>query len=360
MEEPRAPLDIERVRFSGERDALHAMQRHHHDARVTFIPAHDETARRSLLAKSLLLSESMAPEAHQMARLAAERLGLSETIEMFQSHATFDSARVATTYPVGIEFLGAYLESLDAGGLLAVIGHEIGHCIAQRRMPAFAWALASAQSAQTKSQKLYSIAAEITADRFGVLACRDIGAVLRLEMRAAAGKGRIVLDTDAYLAQARALVADLGKSGAGTFSRTHPEHYVRAYAEWLFSESDVYASITGEGPGTRRLEDVDEELRALLRIPVESEPALESAAPSPSVAKVADAEQTREAASSAHDGLRRFRTDAGDRIARLFAPAKRAKPAESATPPAASSDTPDLVAQFAAHVREKRGASRRS
>ena len=48
------------------------------------------------------------------------------------------------------------------------------------------------------------------------------------------------------------------------FGLTHPEHYVRGYAEWLFSESDLYADLTGQGVGSRSIEEVDATIHRLL------------------------------------------------------------------------------------------------
>jgi len=67
-----------------------------------------------------------------------------------------------------------------------------------------------------------------------------------------------------------------GPLGAGVGARaanqershgsSHPEHSVRAYAAWLFSETDLYRSITGAGPATRTVEEVDGVLASLLAV----------------------------------------------------------------------------------------------
>jgi hypothetical protein len=45
---------------------------------------------------------------------------------------------------------------------------------------------------------------------------------------------------------------------------SHPEQAIRVYALWLFSESDVYRELTGLGPGTRPIADVDRTLGRLV------------------------------------------------------------------------------------------------
>jgi hypothetical protein len=43
-----------------------------------------------------------------------------------------------------------------------------------------------------------------------------------------------------------------------------PEQYIRGYGEWLFSETDLYAAITGKGPGLRSIDEVNAMLARLL------------------------------------------------------------------------------------------------
>jgi hypothetical protein len=347
-----ARVDVERVRFSAEHDALAEMARHHHNRRVTFVGIRGEAKRRQLLSRSLLLTESMAEIAHRARRTAAERLGVSDPIELFQSSSTFDSVRLAVDEPMGIEFLGGYLATLDEPQLLAVIGHEIGHCIAQTRDARFAWALSASQEANTPSSRAYAKAAEITADRFGLLACRDLDAVLRLEMQAPAGKSGIRLDTGAYLAQCQELVASLVASGKQVWGSTHPEHYVRGYAEWLFTETDVYAALTGVGRGTRRLEDVDRILRDLLGI-----------LPAPLGGAADDTPDTIASAPAAPVPLGGTAGDAlRVHVHRLASAARKAalgwgktgeKPGREHHEKAAA-ESSDLVGKFADHVRRQR------
>ena len=291
MSDPRS-VDIERIRVAAERDARDAVERD--IGAAPNLPQDVAQRRRALLASGLFLTDTMAPEAYAAGRDAMAWLGIDDNLELFQSNKHgFDSARlVLYGNPIGIEFIGGYLSSLDAGGLLAVLGHEIGHAIAHSGNPRWARAFSAAQGGGTASKRTYSMAAELTADRFGLLACRDLDAVLRLEMQAAAGSSAksIHLDTAAYLAQCRVVAEEILAQRGTAFGQTHPEHYVRAYAEWLFSETDVYASITGLGPGSRSLDEVDQTLGRLLglgspiprttspRTPVAESPVAEPAA----------------------------------------------------------------------------------
>ena len=111
-----------------------------------------------------------------------------------------------------------------------------------------------------------SLACELTADRFGLLACQDLSAALRLTMICTTGLSGNTLswDTDAYLAQCVSLCEGLLSAGEVAQGHSHPEHGTRTYALWLFSESDVYHALTGRGPGTRPIAGVEATLAKLV------------------------------------------------------------------------------------------------
>lgn len=270
MGESRAVVDVERIRVAAERTAYAALAREEGLAKLRHVPQDVDAKRRALVSGALLLTETMAPEAYEAARTAMTALGVDEEIELYQSrgHGTDTARLVLYGNPVGVEFLGGYLDELDHGGLLAVLGHEIGHRLAHSGHAELGWALAACEHATTPTRRAYAMAAELTADRFGLLACRDLAAVLRLEMQMSAGRAakRIRLDTEAYLQQCRTVAEATMADGGLALGWTHPEHYVRGYAEWLFTETDVYKAITGNGPGSRALEDVDEILERLIGI----------------------------------------------------------------------------------------------
>ncbi len=260
---------VERVRVSAERAIAEQLAREMPEARAAHLAQDVETQRRYLLSYSLRLVPSMAPEAYEAAREAARALACDDDIELYHARERMEgrTARlVLHGRPIGVELIGDCLDVCDRTELVAVIGHEIGHCLAHDGNPEFAWVRAASQRSSPKTKRIYALASELTADRLGLLACRDLDAVLRLEMRGQMGRvpDRLRLDTRAYLDECRTLGDGLLARGKMMFGETHPEHYVRGYAEWLFSETDAYREITGTGPGSRRLEDVDAALATLL------------------------------------------------------------------------------------------------
>jgi hypothetical protein len=271
---PTRPLDIETIRVPAERVAaaqLLRLEPFSRDGFRTRVSAHH---RRQLLGSALLLTSTMAPSAYAAAREAMATLRVDDQIELYQSASReVDATRLAVWgNPIGIELIGNHLDHLDHAGLVALFGHEIGHSIAHCQNNEFAWALSVSQQPNTPTRRLYSIAAELTADRLGLIACGDLDAVLRLEMLLSVGhttKG-ITFDTQAYLAQCRSLAEETLSSGQRLLGTSHPEHYIRSYAEALFSETDVYCEIVGKGSPTRSLGDVNAILSKLLRIEVVS------------------------------------------------------------------------------------------
>ncbi|MCB9660757.1 MAG: DUF4011 domain-containing protein [Sandaracinaceae bacterium] len=277
---PLGPLDPERVRCRLEGDLLAQL------ARTSDLGALAGRAkgfdgarvRRDLLARSLRLSAAMAPAAHRMLEESARVLGLAEgtQLELYQSAGPENAAMHLVEAPVLVEVQGRLLTQLDEVGLLSVFGHELGHYLAhgpagtrgEQHLAARALARSGDEQVAFLAQQL-GVAAEITADRFGLLACQDLPGMLRTQMSVTTGLpvSALTWDTDAYLAQCRELMEACLEGADQARSGTHPEHHLRAYAVWLFSESDVYHALTGKGSGQRPIADVEDTLATILGRP---------------------------------------------------------------------------------------------
>ena len=273
------PFDVESIRFKGEQ--VFASTLHRLPGLQSLCPRPDtdpQRIRRHLLARSMQLSEGMAPELHAAARRCAERFGIREPVEIFQAAGAENAAMHMCVSPVLLEIQGRLLSLLDGGALDAVIGHELGHYLAHgadNPDSALLTQLGGVLHGQGGSDEVlavalrYSMARELTADRFGLLACDGLDTALRLEMVIVTGLSAQSLswDTQAYLEQSKALMEDVLADDGDTPASTHPEHSLRTYALWLFSETDVYHRLTGQGPGTRRLAEVDDILMRILGLP---------------------------------------------------------------------------------------------
>ena len=258
--------EVARIRLPAERTAADALVPEYVSARTQPAPGDPAAHRRALLSTALLLTETMAPRAYAVGRDVMTTLGVAGRLELYQSGDGGDNAQlVLHGDPIGVRFTGGCLASLEGASLAAVLGHEIGHALAHLGDPSFAW-LFGPTVWRSRNREVYALASELTADRFGLLACGDLQAALRVEMHGVVGAAApaLQLDTAAYLDQCRTLGEDALARGTVVHGHTHPEHYIRGYAAWLFSETDLYASLGGKGPGTRPIAAVDAILGRLI------------------------------------------------------------------------------------------------
>lgn len=267
---PLTNFDLERVRVIHERTYAAIIERHPLTKPVLAKlsrPSPQET-RRALMAETLRLSESMAPEAYRVAHQAKAVLGIAGPLELYQRRGAENASMHFVVEPILLEIHGAILPQLDAGALLALVGHELGHYLAHGPTSASRDALVMKNvvtavdlddPALALAASRFSMMCELTADRVGLLACQDLEAALRLEMISISGlgAGSLTMDTQAYLAQCKELVEFELANGTKVDGGTHPAHGLRAYAVWLFSETKTYRELTGRGPGTRDLAEVD-------------------------------------------------------------------------------------------------------
>lgn len=266
-------LDTEKIRFAGEATAALAM-RQDLWLRDLIVAAQARPApevariKRGLMARSLLLTQGMAPEIWAAANRAAVLLGVVEPIEIYQSAGAENAAIHMVASPVFLEVRGRLISLLDSPGSVSVFGHELGHYLAHGQGtpncelgPVAGLALSHSgtpEHAQARAST-FAMAREITADRFGLLTCQDLDAALRVEMVLTTGLATDELqwDTQAYLAQSKALIEETLKAGESARGSSHPEHGLRAWAVWLFSETALYKELTGQGPGTRTMAEID-------------------------------------------------------------------------------------------------------
>jgi hypothetical protein len=272
--------EIERIRFSRElalADHLASMAFSDGAPASSHECPSAERVRRRLLARHVRLSENMAPEVFECVRRAVAALGLSKPVEIYQAAGEENAANWRCAEVVFVSLQGSMLSQLDRDCLVALLGHEFGHHLAHTDalgQTARQWAIdgATELAADARAPVEWRVAAsrlamaqEFTADRFAALATGSLDGPLRLLMSVVTGlpSERLKADGQTYLAQARALFETAGETESRAIG-SYPEHLVRAYALSLFVESDVFRALTGTGPGTRKLEEIDLALGRLL------------------------------------------------------------------------------------------------
>ena len=216
------------------------------------------------------LTEVIAPRIHRLAREVADTLGFCEEFALLQTRdfsENLNAQALTSDLPFAVRLIGPVAKLLSDQGLRAMLGHEFGHALAHRGFanhPAPPVARRAAVTPEGVVER-WSVATELTADRFALLACQEVDATVHLELAGATGDSPEAhgVIAPAYLAHCVEQVergsAEL-LQGAGTY----PSKELRIYATWLFSRSDVYRDLVGRGPADLKLAAADEMLAKLL------------------------------------------------------------------------------------------------
>jgi hypothetical protein len=219
----------------------------------------------------------MAPDVFAHSRHATAGLRMNSPVEIYQAAGEGNAANWTCAEVCFIALQGNMISLLDRESFIALFGHEFGHHLAhttgiekKEHLIALQVAATIAHDSQldTKVRVLASRVAmgmEFTADRYAAVAAGGLDGPLRMMMTVVTGlpAERLKADSECYLAQARALFDTHGSAETSAIG-SHPEHLLRAYALSLFVESDVFQQITCQGPGTRKLAEVDEALHRIL------------------------------------------------------------------------------------------------
>lgn len=219
---------------------------------------HAAAVRAELLRNSYRLDATAHPDLHAHARLAAQRLGVTASITLYQAR---DGAMNAAIYFVPgeahIVLSGPLLERLQGPELQAVLGHELAHYLLWARdggkyhvvdrLLHAASADPRADASHLQAARRYALYTEAFADRGGCVACGAlepaVSALIKIET------GLTQVNVASYLAQAEEICADPTTQTRGT---SHPEVFVRARAMRLWTErqhdAEDWLATALEGP----------------------------------------------------------------------------------------------------------------
>ncbi|HMR79336.1 MAG TPA: hypothetical protein PKD61_29720 [Polyangiaceae bacterium] len=260
-ESPRQlpPDYVEQVRFSWERELERRIRPFEKQPR-----RFEETVPHSVVP----LTKTSAPRIYGFAHEVATVLRCNAPFELVQTRA--DNERNAQALldrtPFGVRLIGPVASLLDEFAMKAMLGHEFGHYLAHGPAANPPSTITRATSLPSVVRFACSVARELTADRFALLACQDVRAAVRLEVASATG-----LVTDSlglreldYLGE---VCASVESGAAPLVDGTHPSLELRLFATWLFSESDLYHRLTGKGPSTTSVAAIDTRLIGLLTTP---------------------------------------------------------------------------------------------
>lgn len=221
-------------------------------------PATTAGIRRRLAQDGLLISREVTPRLHDVISRTEDALRLPrQTLTAFVEAAPHIQATCHRESPENcvVVLTSTLVELLDPNELAFVVGHELGHFLLGHGITEMA-----ARDNQIEVF-MQMRAQEISADRVGLLACRDLGVAVQALMKTLSGLSarHVQFDVRAFLAQLRALGA--GPSARHAMS-THPSILVRCRALMWFAPAAV---LDDEIVAGQRLVEVDERIRQDLR-----------------------------------------------------------------------------------------------
>jgi uncharacterized tellurite resistance protein B-like protein len=231
--------------------------------------------RRNLLTGALRLSRNMAPEVANSLAMVRETIGFQRPIEVYVKPDPMMNACCMKNPagPVLIVLSSRLLETFTPGELRFVIGHEVAHAAFDHfsiPMPITAKLeeLAVPYVSRRTALQLFiwCRAAELSADRVGILCARDPEAAASGFFKLASGLSSSHVRTD--LAEYAKQVESLGSAPQARHEphedddtldcfSTHPYSPVRVRAVLAFSYSQKYRQLAGLGQDGWSDQDVD-------------------------------------------------------------------------------------------------------
>ena len=270
-------MNRETIRYQNDRDMAAALSEHPDVKRVNeFIARKQEEGplgtRRRLLATSVRLSRSMAPEVHEMADACIEKLEMEIPHELYvYSSPQFNAACFKPEDgKLFVMFSSSLLEKFDGGELKFVIGHEFGHHVYNHHDIPIGYLLRGGKRPDPRLALdlfAWSRNAEISADRAGAFCAGDLDAVARGLFKLASGLGDRVIrfDLDEFLKQVDEMQVEDAEPGQGApkedWFSTHPFSPLRVKALQLFQRSEL---MTGGGDTIEQLDVGVQRLMSLM------------------------------------------------------------------------------------------------
>lgn len=225
--------------------------------------AHAAAVRTELLRSSYRLDAAAHPDLHAHATLAAQRLGVTARLTLYQatgSAAAMNAAIYAMPGEAHIVLSGPLLERLQGPELQAVLGHELAHYllwerdggrhhVADRLLHAAA-ADPRADASHLQAARRHALYTEAFADRGACVACGALEPAVSMLIKIETGLAQV--NVASYLAQAEEICADPSAPAPQTRGVSHPEVFVRARALRLWTErqpdADEWLAAALEGP----------------------------------------------------------------------------------------------------------------
>lgn len=231
--------------------------------------------RRSLLAEAIRLNRRMAPAVAEALADCRAVLGVDTPVEVYLEPKPVYSAFLSKgrSGPLILGLSSRLLEEFSPAELRFVLGHELGHALFDHfgiPMPITATIQDIGGTLVSRAVQLklfvWCRAAEVSADRAGLLCAGDAEVAATAFFKMSSGLSRPVIKTDleAFASQVESMASAPSAAHEvrddddtlDCFS-THPYTPVRVRALLAFGRSTAFAERLGRGGGTLSLDDVE-------------------------------------------------------------------------------------------------------
>ena len=206
---------------------------------------------------SFKVSEKLAPRLFSSFKEVMDRLEFSEPTEFYITNNpelnAFAVSRLEEDQSHIININSGLIDKVDDDELKFIVGHEIGHLISNNANIAQLLNFVFADQTETPLMMQHKIAvwdklSELTADRFGFIACGNLDKVLSCFFKMASGLSveRLNFDPKAFSIENEEILNYFKETGSGNLL-SHPINPIRIKAVELFETSKLYKNlISGE------------------------------------------------------------------------------------------------------------------
>ena len=202
---------------------------------------------------SFKVSEKLAPRLFSSFKEVMDRLEFTEPTEFYITNNpelnAFAVSRLEEDQCHIININSGLIDKVDDDELKFIVGHEIGHLISNNANIAQLLNFVFADQTETPLMMQHKIAvwdklSELTADRFGFIACGNLDKVLSCFFKMASGLSveRLSFDPKAFSVENEEILNYFKETGSGNLL-SHPINPIRIKAVEIFETSKLYKNL---------------------------------------------------------------------------------------------------------------------
>jgi uncharacterized tellurite resistance protein B-like protein len=234
-------------------------------------------SRKQLLKTCLKLTPAMAPNIYAIGERCQNVLGMQAKLEFYVYQ---DNQFNASIYPpsedrIYIMLSSGLLENFKDDELTFVIGHELGHTLFHHHKYPAAAIMDHGEGALSPMHAIklfaWGRAAEISADRIGLICAQDFTAAARSFFKLSSGvtTDSLSFQLDEYVRQFVDLSAEMAgeQMDPQDWYSTHPFSPLRIKALEIFNRSETYHTLSGNNPNfTISEEEMEQEIAQFMSL----------------------------------------------------------------------------------------------